>query len=174
MLERKVEGVAVLTFGEEEPVLDQLAHHDMPMVLAEFKLTTPRRAPSCWITPPEFDAAVKHLAGLGHRKIAFLAGPHNIHSAITRENDFRTAMERAGLKIQKSGSLSAITLSRAAWQGSSACMGLKRQPTAILCSNDMTAIGVLRAAYMGACGCRRISPWSDLTTSILPSSRCRR
>ena len=33
MLERKVEGVAVLTFGEEEPVLDQLVHHDIPMVL---------------------------------------------------------------------------------------------------------------------------------------------
>ena len=38
MLERKVEGVAVLTFGEEEPVLDQLVHRDIPIVLAEFRL----------------------------------------------------------------------------------------------------------------------------------------
>ena len=38
MLERKVEGVAVMTFGEEEPVLDQLVYHDVPIVLAEFKL----------------------------------------------------------------------------------------------------------------------------------------
>ncbi len=42
MLERKVEGVAMLTFGEEEPVLDQLVYHDMPMVLAEFKLDDPK------------------------------------------------------------------------------------------------------------------------------------
>ena len=41
MLERKVEGVAVLTFGGEEPVLDQLAGHHMPIVLAEFHLEDP-------------------------------------------------------------------------------------------------------------------------------------
>ncbi|MFY9853810.1 MAG: LacI family DNA-binding transcriptional regulator, partial [Terracidiphilus sp.] len=32
MLERKVEGVAVLSFGAEEPVLDELVHRDIPMV----------------------------------------------------------------------------------------------------------------------------------------------
>ena len=52
MLERKVEGVAVLTFGEEEPVLDQLANHDVPMVLAEFKLADPKSSTICWITRP--------------------------------------------------------------------------------------------------------------------------
>jgi len=30
-------------------------------------------------------AAVHHLVELGHQKIAFLAGPHKLHSAITRE-----------------------------------------------------------------------------------------
>jgi len=38
---------------------------------------------------------------LGHSRIAFLAGPHKLHSAITRENDYRTAMEAAGLAVQK-------------------------------------------------------------------------
>ena len=42
MIERKVEGVAVMTFGEEEPVLDQLAFHDIPIVLAEFRLRRPQ------------------------------------------------------------------------------------------------------------------------------------
>ena len=41
MMERKVEGVAMLTFGEEEPVLDQLSFHDIPIVLAEFRLDDP-------------------------------------------------------------------------------------------------------------------------------------
>ena len=36
MLERKVDGVAVMTFGEEEPVLDQLVNRGVPIVLAEF------------------------------------------------------------------------------------------------------------------------------------------
>ena len=36
LLERKVDGVAVMTFGEEEPVLDQLVNHNVPIVLSEF------------------------------------------------------------------------------------------------------------------------------------------
>ncbi len=42
MLERKVDGVAVMTFGEEEPVLDQIVNRGVPIVLAEFKLDDPK------------------------------------------------------------------------------------------------------------------------------------
>ena len=101
MIERKVEGVAMLTFGEEEPVLDQLAFHDIPIVLAEFRLADPKTSTILLDYTTGIRAAVNHLAELGHSKIAFLAGPHKIHSAITRENDFRNAMEAAKLPVQK-------------------------------------------------------------------------
>jgi len=74
MLERKVEGVAVMTFGEEEPVLDQLTHRDIPMVLAEFKLDDPKTSTILLDYTTGMRAAVNHLMGLGHRKIGFLAG----------------------------------------------------------------------------------------------------
>ena len=99
MLERKVEGVAVLTFGEEEPVLDQLTHHDIPMVLAEFRLDDAKTSTILLDYTTGVRAAVNHLVELGHRHIGFLAGPHKLHSAITRENDFRTAMEAAVLSV---------------------------------------------------------------------------
>ena len=110
MLERKVDGVAVLSFGAEEPVLDQLVHHDVPMVLAEFRPDDPKVSTILLDYNTGIHAAVNHLADLGHRRIAFLAGPHTLHSAITRENDFRTAMEAAGLASpDRSGSSSATT-----------------------------------------------------------------
>ncbi|HEX8812281.1 MAG TPA: LacI family DNA-binding transcriptional regulator, partial [Terracidiphilus sp.] len=84
MIERKVEGVAVLTFGEEEPVLDQLAQHNIPLVLAEFKLADEKSSTILLDYTTGMRAAVEHLAALGHRKIGFLAGPHTLHSAITR------------------------------------------------------------------------------------------
>jgi DNA-binding LacI/PurR family transcriptional regulator len=101
MLERKVDGVAVLTFGEEEPVLDQLVHHNVPVVLAEFRLDDPKSATILLDYATGFRAAVNHLAKLGHTRIAFLAGPHKLHSALTRENDFRAAIEAEGLPLQK-------------------------------------------------------------------------
>ena len=88
-----------------------------------------------------------HLAELGHRKIAFLAGPHKIHSALTRENNFRAAMEAAGLPIQKKWVIECDHTLKGGVAGFDRLQALTTRPTAILCSNDMTAIGVLRAAY---------------------------
>lgn len=148
MLERKVEGVAVLTFGEEEPVLDQLANHDIPMVLAEFKLADPKCSTILLDYTTGMTQAVSHLRGLGHRRIGFLAGPHAIHSAITRENEFRTAMDRAALPLEPEWVIECDHTLRGGVAGFERLRGLEKQPTAVICSNDMTAIGVLRAAYM--------------------------
>ena len=101
MLERKVEGVAVLSFGAEEPVLDQLVHRDIPMVLAEFHLDDPKVSTILLDYKTGIRAAIGHLKALGHSKIAFLAGPHKLHSAVTRANDYRTAMEALKLPIEE-------------------------------------------------------------------------
>ena len=148
MLERKVEGVAVLTFGEEEPVLDQLATHDIPLVLAEFKLADPKSSTILLDYTTGMREAVEHLARLGHSKIGFLAGPPNLHSAITRENDFRTAMRAAGLSLVPSWIIECDHTLRGGVTGFERLRNLGSGPTAVICSNDMTAIGVLRAAYM--------------------------
>ncbi|HVZ82181.1 MAG TPA: LacI family DNA-binding transcriptional regulator [Terracidiphilus sp.] len=148
MIERKVEGVAMLTFGEEEPVLDQLAFHDIPLVLAEFKLEDPKTSTILLDYSTGIRAAVDHLASLGHRKIAFLAGPHKIHSAMTRENDFRAVMDTVGLPLQKKWIVECDHTLKGGMAGFERLQALASQPTAVLCSNDMTAIGVLRAAYL--------------------------
>ncbi|HUB28898.1 MAG TPA: LacI family DNA-binding transcriptional regulator [Terracidiphilus sp.] len=147
MIERKVEGVAMLTFGEEEPILDQLAFHEIPLVLAEFKLQDPKASTILLDYATGIRAAVDHLVELGHSKIAFLAGPHKIHSATTRENNFRSAMEAAGLPIQKKWVVECDHTLKGGVLGFERLQALAIPPSAILCSNDMTAIGVLRAAY---------------------------
>jgi len=149
MLERKVEGVAVLSFGAEEPVLDQLVHRNIPMVLAEFHLDDPKVSTILLDYSTGIHEAVDHLFALGHRRIAFLAGPHKLHSAITRENDFRTAIQAAGLIVQKKWIIECDHTLKGGVAGFSQLQALANRPSAILCSNDMTAIGVLRAAYMG-------------------------
>jgi DNA-binding LacI/PurR family transcriptional regulator len=148
MLERKVEGVAVLTFGEEEPVLDQLAFHDVPIVLAEFKLSEPKASTIVLDYSTGIRAAVAHLAALGHRKIGFLAGPHKLHSAITRQNDFLNAMQESKIQIQKKWLIECDHTLKGGVTGFGKLRMLSTQPTAVICSNDMTAIGVLRAAYL--------------------------
>jgi LacI family transcriptional regulator len=148
MLERKVDGVAVMTFGEEEPILDQLVNRNVPIVLAEFKLEDPKASTILLDYSTGIHAAVHHLAALGHKKVGFLAGPHKLHSAITRENDFRTALKDAGLTLQKDWIIECDHTLKGGLAGFGQLQSLAKRPTAVICSNDMTAIGVLRAAYM--------------------------
>jgi DNA-binding LacI/PurR family transcriptional regulator len=147
MLERKVEGVAVMTFGDEEPVLNQLTHRKIPIVLAEFKLDDSKSSTIVLDYKSGMHAAVKHLAELGHKRIAFLAGPPTLHSAVTRRNDFQSAMREVGLSIEKKYIVECDHMLKGGMAGFQQLQTLPTQPTAIVCSNDMTAIGVLRAAY---------------------------
>jgi LacI family transcriptional regulator len=151
MIERKVEGVAVLTFGEEETVLDQLdqlAQHSIPLVLAEFKLQDEKSSTILLDYTTGIRAAVEHLAALGHSRIGFLAGPHTLHSAITRENDFRSAMSALELPIHTDWIIECDHTLKGGVAGFEHLQAFTTRPTALVCSNDMTAIGVLRAAYM--------------------------
>jgi len=148
MLERKVDGVAVMTFGEEEPVIDKLVENDIPMVLAEFRTKNPRISTIVMDYASGIRLAIQHLVDLGHKKIAFLAGPHKLHSALTRETDFRAMMQKAGLEIDSEHVIECDHTLKGGVVGFQKLQALRNRPTAILCSNDMTAIGVQRAAYM--------------------------
>lgn len=147
MVERKVEGVAVMTFGQEEPVLNELIHRDIPMVLAEFQLDDPKTSTILLDYATGIHQAIQHLAQLGHSRIAFLSGPRKLHSAVTRENNYRTAMQSAGFAIQKKWVIECDHTLKGGVAGFGQLQALAARPTAILCSNDMTAIGVLQAAY---------------------------
>jgi len=148
MLERKVEGVAVLTFGGEEPVLDQLAIHNMPIVLAEFHLADPKVSTILLDYSAGIHEAVAHLVALGHTQIGYLAGPHTLHSAMTRRNAFEQTMREAELEVHGSWIVECDHTLKGGVAGFERIWALEPRPTALICSNDMTAIGVLRAVYM--------------------------
>src|SRR6201990_1207074 len=97
MLERKVEGVAVMTFGIEEPLLDQLAKRKVPLVFIDIG---PRR-PGISLLKVDYHhgirQGVQHLATLGHKNIAFISGPAKLHSAQSRLSAFSTSLKECGI-----------------------------------------------------------------------------
>src|SRR5258708_36509414 len=97
MLERKVEGVAIMTFGIEEPLLDQLAKRNVPLVFIDIG---PKR-PGISLLKVDYHhgirQGVQHLAALGHRNIAFISGPATLHSAQSRISAFSTSLKECGI-----------------------------------------------------------------------------
>lgn len=146
MLERKVDGVAVMTFGIEEPLLDRLALQKVPMVFID---VAPDKKGFSAIHI-DYDQgiyeAVQHLAVLGHRRIGFVSGPPELHSAHAREKAFRSATTAIGLTLPDEYIYVGDYTIEGGSAGMERLLKLRRPPTAIVCSNDMTAIGALHAA----------------------------
>jgi LacI family transcriptional regulator len=147
MIERRVDGVAILTFGMEDALIEDLRFRKVPLVFVD---VGPQAAGVTNIRvnyQQGIREAVNHVAKLGHKRIAFVAGPTNLKSAMARRGAFEEAMQENGLAVDQElivtgdhkveGGIAALAL----------LAGLAKRPTAILCSNDMTAVGVMREAY---------------------------
>jgi DNA-binding LacI/PurR family transcriptional regulator len=150
MLERKVEGVAVMTFGIEEPLLQQLSERNVPLALIDFHVQSPLASTLVVDYRQGIRQGVQHLAALGHRDIAFVSGPTQLQSARGRRTAFLESMEEVGIPAEQ---VRIVEGDHTLEGGMQAFQQLRESgdlPTAIMCSNDMTAIGVLRSAHKAA------------------------
>jgi DNA-binding LacI/PurR family transcriptional regulator len=147
MIEGRVDGVAILTFGMEDELLEHLRFRNLPLVFVDVGPKAPRISNIRVDYAHGIRQAVQHLAAMRHEHIGFVTGPLRLRSAIARRDAFEASMREIGLQVNpdfivegdhrlEGGKLALKKLSK-----------LREQPTAIMCSNDMTAIGVMRQAF---------------------------
>jgi len=145
MIERRVDGVAVLTFGMEEGLIEHLRFRKVPLVFVDVGPDVPGIANIRINYQNGIRQAVQHLAALRHTRIAFVTGPLHLKSALARRDAFKSSMTEIGLSPEL------IVVGDHRMEGGMRALlelnGLNNRPTAVLCSNDMTAIGVMREAY---------------------------
>src|SRR5205807_4601312 len=147
MLEHRVEGVAVMTFGMEESLLDDLKLRNVPLVFVD---VGPPRARVSNIRIDYLHGirqAVQHLAALRHEKIAFITGPLTLKSALARKDAFVRSMSEIGMAADPELIVEGDHTPEGGEEAFSKLLSLRLRPSAILCSNDMTAIGVMRKCY---------------------------
>ena len=145
MIERKLDGVAIMTSEIDSGLTDSFARRKVPLVFLDVGkagrgVSNVKIDYACGIAQ-----AVEHLRGLGHRRIAFLSGPVNLRSAWERREAFLCKLNERGdgrpveLMIEEGnhkvdGGLEAMLR----------LLDRRPHPTAVLASNDLTAIGALR------------------------------
>jgi len=147
MIERRVEGVAVMTFGMEELLLEDLKVRNVPLVFVDVGPQRPRVSNIRIDYLHGIRQAVQHLAALRHERIAFISGPLNFKSAVARKNAFLRSMEEIGLAARPELVIEGDHTVEGGMTAMAKLRALPTPPTAVLCSNDMTAIGVMRQSY---------------------------
>lgn len=143
MVERNAEGVAVMTFGIEQPLLDQLADRNVPLVFVD---QGPDKAGISLLRVDYHHGirqGVQHLAALGHRNIGFVAGPLRLHSAQSRLVAFKKALQECGILVDEQSIVEGDHTMEGGMSAATHLLAQENLPTAIMCSNDMLAIGVL-------------------------------
>jgi DNA-binding LacI/PurR family transcriptional regulator len=145
MLQRNVDGVAVMTFGIEEELVHKLVDHGFPLVFVD----AGPELPNVRVLKVNYSGgireAVQHLATLGHRQIAFISGPVHMRTAAIRREAFRKAMAELGLTVPAAAMVEGKHSMESGKAAMEQLLRTAELPTAVICSNDMTAIGVLHA-----------------------------
>ena len=147
MIERRVDGVAVMTFGMEELLLEDLRVRNVPLVFVDVGPARPRVSNIRIDYVHGIRQAVQHLAALRHEQIAFITGPLALKSAAARKNAFVQSMEEIGLSANPALIIEGDHTLEGGMKAMKALLHGRTRPTAIMCSNDMTAIGVMRQSY---------------------------
>jgi DNA-binding LacI/PurR family transcriptional regulator len=147
LLQRNVDGVAVMTFGVEEELVQRLVEREFPLVFVD----AGPELPNIRLVQPDYAEgirqAVQHLAALGHRQIAFISGPLEQRSPKARREAFLKSMAEVGLTAPPEHLVEGTHTMEGGIVAMEKLLTVKELPTAVMCSNDMTAIGALHALY---------------------------
>jgi len=147
MIERRVEGVAIMTFGMEEVLLEDLKLRKVPLVFVDVGPPRPRVSNIRIDYLHGVRQAVQHLAALRHNRIGFITGPLRLKSALARKQAFLRSMQEIGLESDPQLIVEGDHTMEGGMAAFTRLLERPVKPTAVLCSNDMTAIGVMRKSH---------------------------
>jgi LacI family transcriptional regulator len=139
------EGIILVSFVPKEPELTELAVSEFPCVSIDTRVIGPRAS---FITIDNMGgavAAVRHLAGLGRKRIAFIGGWGHELPSLERRLGYHSALEQLGLERREDYVL------KGGWQHGQAhietakALALTEPPDAIFCASDRMAVGAMLA-----------------------------
>lgn len=144
-LARGIEGLIVASALREDDVVSAVAHDGTPIVTVNSHVDDDSVPSVSYNVRPSIGALVKHLADLGHRRIAFISGPSSWSTAEERLAAYRHWIGR--VKAVASDDLIVFSREYREEEGARCAEGLLRSGvpfTALMCASDVLAFGALK------------------------------
>jgi len=156
MRARHVDGYVLATAHLRSTLLAEATQAGLPVVLMN-RIAQDYSFPSVTVDNERgVGMALNHLTGLGHRRIACIAGPQDVSTGLARYRGFQSGMAAAGLDVPGDQVAFADSFSieeglRCARQILAADRGI----TAVAAGNDMLAVGCYLALDEAGLNCPR-------------------
>lgn len=141
-----LEGVIVLTTPPDDRCLRLLAASNVPCAGIDTAFTGPRTVRVSSDNAAGAEAAVEHLYGLGHRRIATVTGPLHLPPAAERLAGYHRACARLGLATRQEDVVQGDFFLASGEAAGRRLLAARDRPTAIFAAGDQMAIGVMHAA----------------------------
>lgn len=148
--ERRVDGMIVAPSADPRELLAYLGRHKVPTVLLDRLVDAPADGTTrfdqvCADGAGPMAQLVTHLAGLGHRRIALVAGLPGLSTTSERLTGYRDGLATAGLGYDDRLVVHGDSESAGAERATAALLSLASPPTALVTANNAMTIGALRA-----------------------------
>ncbi|GAC1647692.1 MAG: LacI family DNA-binding transcriptional regulator [Acidobacteriaceae bacterium] len=145
LLQRKVDGIAVMTSEMSPELLEEVKRAGVPLVTLDTGTVGPKLSNIVVDYGGGIRHALQYLIELGHTRIGFIRGPQRLQSARVRFRAYLQIVEECALDITSS----LIADGEHSIDGGMMAMLnlLPERPTAVLSSNDLSAIGALQALH---------------------------
>jgi LacI family transcriptional regulator len=144
MLAQRVEGLIIATAALHDPLVDQLTRDQVRVVLVNRRDETGTLPAVVSDDVLGMRLAVDHLVAIGHRRIAHLAGRHDLSTGALRRSGFEQAMAAHGLPVAAVEECEAYSC-EAGETGLHRLLESRVPFTAIVAANDLIALGAIQA-----------------------------
>jgi LacI family transcriptional regulator len=145
LLARQVDGFIIASARENDPLIDRAERLGTPMVLVNRSTGHGRFSMVGGDDRDGIRVALGHLAGLGHTRIAHLAGPRGVSTAEIRAAAFRESVTALGLTLAQTPVMRCDAFTEdSGSRGTHQLLASEPEITAVVAGNDLIALGCLR------------------------------
>lgn len=146
MVERGVEGIAVMTSEMDEEALLQVPSRRIATVVLNQPTLRDKYRNIAVEYSQGFLEALKHLQSLGHREVGFISGPSSLSSALRRRRSWEVGMKQLKLPIRPGRVVVGNMRMEGGVNAMRNLLAGSNRPTAVLATNDLMAVGALHTA----------------------------
>jgi LacI family transcriptional regulator len=141
-----VDGIVLMGVDRDDPEVARLLEANIPLIGVDLDVAGPRATHVASDNVGGARLAARHLHGLGHRRIATIAGPQDSKPGADRLVGYRAELQELGLESRPDYVRIGDFYTESGERAMHELLALPDPPTAVFAAADLMAVGAMKAA----------------------------